>query len=157
VTDPTITLCQQVVGAIEASWNPAEPHGVEWDLVKTASDDEVPSDRLSGRRVFVFPTDPDSVYATRGEDAYTHRLTVVVAERYDEGGRPPREWVAERIDFVYEHVVRLLDYGPDGPSAGDQKVRTVSMDRQLYDWDKLTQESMFFSVVSIEFEELIAR
>jgi hypothetical protein len=27
----------------------------------------------------------------------------------------------------------------------------------LYDWDKLTQESMFFSVVSIEFEELIAR
>lgn len=156
-TTPTIVLCDGLVSALEAAWSPVAPSGVERAYFVRLGDGEDGSTRLDGRRVVVFPTRYGLQAETRGEDGYTHEVTVLAAERYPDAGDPTRDWLDERVDWVHEQVVKGFDFGRDGPPAWNPMLYTLSADVQVLDLEKLLGGGkLFYAVVEFQFLELVS-
>lgn len=147
-TTPTLTLCDDLVDAINAAWTPSDPDAVERRYLE-----RIDLDGLRGRRVFFFPAGYDNRPATRGHDDYTHRITCLVVEKYPDAGDPPREWIDERVDFVHTQVVQGLDFSRAPPSFNRQ-VLTLSADvPAVYDAEMLTTKKQFWCAVELVFVE----
>lgn len=154
-TTPTLTLCDQLVAALEASWSPVSPSGVERCYFKRLGDGDDATTKLEGRRVLVVPTGYDNGPETRGEDGYVHRVSVLTVERYTDAGDPPTEWTDERVDFVFDEIVQGFDFGRQPPSW-NAKLVTLSAAVQVCDVEKLvTGGKLFYSLVEFEFAEII--
>lgn len=152
-TTPTLTLCDQLVAALVAAWEPVSPSGVERVYFKRIADAEDPNLKLVGRKVYVFPTHYDNGPEVRGRDEYLHDVSVLVVERYPDAGDPPTEWTDERVDFVYEYVVEGFDYSRDRASFNAHLV-TLSANVMVCDIEKLTSGGkLFYSLTEIQFSE----
>ncbi|MDY3555306.1 hypothetical protein R5W24_004447 [Gemmata sp. JC717] len=152
---PTLTLCEQLVAALAAAWQPEAPSGVEWAFYKRFGDPESGFEDTSGRQVVIYPVNYDNGPETRGEDRFTHNITVHVAERYTGNeAEPPRDWVTERVDFVYDWIVQGFDYGREAPDW-NPNLTTLSSAVTVCDVTKLLASgNLFFSVVELTFSEL---
>lgn len=157
-TTPTLTLCDNLVDSLEADWLPAAPDGAERAYFKRIADSEDQRNKLTGRRVMIFPTGYDYSPATRREDQYTHHVSVLTVERYAGAGDPPRDWTDERVDFVYTHVVQGFDWDHriNSFASFSRLLVTDSSEVQVCDIEKLTSGGrLFYSLVNIVFFELI--
>lgn len=161
-TSPPLALCEDLVDAITTGWAaltttaPSTPNGVQWAVFNPFPDGEDGQSAIDGRQVVVFPAAADSAYATRAQDRYTMQIGVLTVERYKDGGFPPRDWVAERVDFVHDLIVQGLDFNRDGPPSWNKQLGTLSADWQLYDAEKLAGANhLFYSLVVLEFEEFV--
>lgn len=120
-------------------------------------DGEDTQTRVYGRQVVIFPTGYGNEWATRGQDKYSHTISVLVVERYEDGyGMPPQDWTDERVDFVHTYIVQGFDFGRTGPPSFNRQLMTLSCDVQVCDVEKLvTGGRLFYSLVVLEFEEFI--
>lgn len=152
-TTPTLLLCDALLAALLADWQPSAPDGAERAYFKRIGDAEGAEFKLLGRRVVIYPTDYSNDPASRGEDEFAHSITVDVFERYTDKGDPPTEWTDERVDFVYARVVEGFDYSHDGPPAWNTKLITRSADVSVCDTNRLIG-GLFFSRTVLEFSEI---
>lgn len=151
---PTLSLCDKLVELIRTSWQPAAPDQAERVY-------EAPIDAAKkglGRRVYLFPATYTSEPADRGKDLYTHKITALCVERYEEAGRPPVAWIDDRVDFVYEQLFQGLDFGRNGPLIwGDRSVVTRGIDPvDLYDAAYLVQAKTFWCELTFDFDEILS-
>lgn len=150
---PTLVLCDQLVAALEAAWAPVAPSGAERAYFKRIGDASSKEDKLAGRRVVIYPTDYDTAPATRGADDFTHNVTVQVFERYEDGGDPSREWIDERVDFVYGAIFEGFDFTRQ-PPEWNPMLTTVSRAVSVLDVSRLLGAgNLFVSVVEFVFLE----
>jgi hypothetical protein len=154
-TTPTLLLCDDLVEHLRTQWGCSDPDGVRRAYFEPFGDAEDELSRVYGRQVVVFPTGYGTAYATRGADRYTHLVSVLTVERYEDGGgRPPDEWTDERVDWVHEFVVQGLDFNRDGPPSFNRQLGTLSADVQVCDVEKLvTGGRLFYALAVLEFEE----
>ena len=153
VATPAVSWADEVVGVIAAAWGPVAPDGVQRVYQFTQ-----PAEDLNGRQVWVLPLDYGFEPENRGEDNHRHHLTIVCARRYAPGGLPPTSWVDAEVDFVYTNLVRGLWWGHNGPHRfNNRAVFTTKADVRVCDVEKLTTTpAIFWSVVDLDFEELLA-
>lgn len=151
IATPTVSLCDELVSLIGTSWEPAAPSAVErvYFMRQVAKD-------LTGRRVWVFPTNYGVAPENRAENAVAHRITLLTAERYEPAGMPPVEWIDERVDFVFTEIVDALYFAQAGPHTFDnRRVWTTGVEVEVCDLEKITTTpAVFWSVVEFEFAEL---
>lgn len=155
-TAPTVELCDDLVAAISTAWMPTAPNSVERDYLPRYGDGENGSIVLTeGRKVVLVPATYDSRYETRGQDQYTHTISVFTIERYTpDDGLPTKAWVDERVNFVHQFIVQGLDFNRNGPPSWNTGLGTLSMDVLLFDEPKLaTRGHLFVSQVDIVFTE----
>lgn len=158
-TAPTLTLCDDLVTLLTASWEPSEPSGVERHYFKRITDEaeaEGLADSLrlkdGERRVVIFPVSYSSAYENHAEDLYTHGIQVLVAERYTDAGDPSRDWIDERVNWTFTEIVQAFDFR-DRPTF-NPNVRTISQDVIICDVARLLSGGkLFWSVVNHVFEE----
>lgn len=156
-TTPTLVLCNDLVAALVAAWEPTGSDGAERAYFKRIADAGGGAHELLGRRVVIYPSDYSLDGATRGEDEITHTVTADVFERYAGDGDPPTEWTDERVDFVWTRIVKGFDFGNDGPPAWNPKLVTRSVDVSVCDVNRLVGSgSLFFSRVELVFAEVRA-
>lgn len=149
-TTPTITLCEQLVTELQTAWVPTGNDEVLYDYIYRFN-----ATNLKGRKVVLFPTGYDSSAENRGEDSYSHLITALIVERYEDADSPPKEWVTERIDFVFDKVVSGLDYFKSNLSLSGREISTARADVTLYDPVKLATDHLFYSTVEFEFTETL--
>lgn len=165
-TLPTLTLCDGLVDTLRTAWAPAAPDEVRRHyFVRTASADDEQSELTEGRRVTIAPATDVGAYSyeghTRGKDLYTHRVSVLTEERYPESlsGDPTRDWLDERVNWVYTNVVQLFDFDKrdgNGPSF-NRLLATLTIDVQVFDMeDLLSRGKLFSSQVDFVFQELVS-
>jgi len=159
-TTPTLKLCDDLVTALTAAWSPVSPDGVERCYFKRIGDPDDANTKLTGRKVFIFPTAYATAGATRGENEYTHRVSVLTVERFPAAtpGDPTTAWVDDRVDFVHTYVVKGFDYSEDGPPSFNRKLLTLSAEvAEVCDPEKLvTGNRLFYCLVDLVFSELVA-
>lgn len=154
VVTPTLLLCDDLVSALQNDWAPTGNDGVERHYFKRFGDGDDTALKLQGRRVVIFPTGYENSPADRGEDDYTHRVSVLTVERYTDAGDPTRDWIDERVDFVFTRVVQGFNWG-SAPPDWNKKLLTVSAEVQLCDVEKLVGGGkLFFALVDLVFSEL---
>jgi hypothetical protein len=156
-TTPTLALCADLADAVHTAWNPVAPSAVDWDFFRRYGDGEDRLTKLEGRQVVFFPTeDYDWQNENRGRDLYTHRISCLVVERYLDPGDPPRDWTAERVDFVHTRIVKGLRFTRSGSPSWNPLLVTLGGSVQICDLEKLvTGGKLFYSLVALEFEELV--
>lgn len=154
-TTPTLLLCDALVSALQTAWGPTGNDGVERHYFKRVGDAEGAEFKLLGRRVVIYPTHDSNDPASRGEDEWTHNVTVDVFERYTDAGDPTVEWIDRRVDFVTTQIVDGFDFSHTGPPSWNKKLLTLSYDRLLCDPAKLVgSNKLFFSRVELVFSEI---
>lgn len=154
-TTPTLVLCDNLVAALQAAWTEGAYDAVERVYFKRIADVEDPTLKLVGRKVYVMPTGYDNGPVTRGEDEFTHNVSVLVVERYTDAGDPATAWIDTRVDFVYDHIVQGFDYSHDGPASFNKKLVTLSAAVQVCDVEKLVSGGkMFYSLTELVFSEI---
>ena len=149
---PTLTLCDNLVSALSAAWKPVAPSKVARGYLERIDLSEV-----KGRLVLFFPEGYDNRPAARGLDWFTHRVMVLVFERYadaaDSSVTVPQEWIDERVDFVYSRIVQGFDFSRGAPTW-NANLTTLSADvTEIYDAEKLEQNKEFWCAVEIVFQE----
>jgi len=154
ILTPTLSLCDQLVSIIGASWNPVGPSAVQrvYFMRQVAKD-------LAGRQVWVFPTNYGISAENRSENAVRHRVSVLTAEKYGDintAGLPPTAWIDTRVDFVFTTIVDGLYFAQGGPLVfGSRRVWTAGAEVEVCDLEKITTTpAVFWSLVDLEFEEL---
>jgi hypothetical protein len=157
VTTPTLKLCEDLAAAVRAAWIPSAPSAVDWDFFRRLGDGEDEKTELLGRQVVFFPTDEyEWETETRAQDRYTHRVSCLITERYQDAGDPPRDWTAERVDWVHDRIVKALRFTRDGPPAWNPFLMTLKGSVQVCELSKLvTSGKLFYALVLIEFLELV--
>lgn len=158
-TTPTLILCDDLVADLRTRWDPpGNEGGIERVYFKTlAGADRVT--KLPGRRVLILPYGDDGAFydngpSDRGEDVYTHNISVVISERFTDAGEPTTEWIDDRVDFVHENIVQGFDFSHDGPPSWNKKLTTLTT-KTVVDWARLTsEEQAFYSWVVLVFEEI---
>lgn len=150
-----LVLCDALATALQTAWAPTGNDGVERAYFKRIADAEGAEFKLLGRRVVIYPTDYGNDPASRGEDEYTHNVTVDVFERYTStSGDPTVEWIDARVDFVSTYVVDGFDFSYDGGPSWNRKLITRSADVSVCDAAKLVGGNrLFFSRVELVFSE----
>lgn len=151
-TTPTLELCDNLVTHLLAGWADKGPKdGAERRYTVPVSDGG--EFKTEGRRTYVIPARYDNGPEDRGEDLFVHEVYVLTLERYTDAGSPPTDWVDERVDWVYDHVVQGLDFGREAP-AWNAMLTTASADVQIYDPEKLDTGKLFYSLVRLVFNEV---
>lgn len=165
-TAPTLTLCDALVEYLttQVAEAGAAPNSVRREyFIRIADKDDEALEQTDGRRVTIAPTLPNAYSYeghTRGEDLYTHQISVLVTERYPETvtGDATRAWLDERVNWVYTNVVLLFDFdkrSDNGPSFNRNLV-TLSAEVQLFDLDTLVgRGKLFLSQVDLTFHEIV--
>lgn len=105
---------------------------------------------LTGRKVFVFPSEYAVENIARQAEQASYSFVLVVAEKYEEQGQPGDAWVDERVLWC-EGLLQLLD-DPEALLLGslwpqESAVATVC------DIEELTARKLFFSVLNITYRE----
>ena len=97
--DKVAAKLQSAFDAAGAATTVAREYELEHDL-----------DTLEGLHVGVFPVGymRDDA-ASRRENFFAPHVAVVVAERYARGGRPPRDWIDERVTLCERCVFDVLE------------------------------------------------
>jgi hypothetical protein len=155
-TTPTLTLCDDLVTVLSAAWLPVAP-----DAARRAYLTRIDLKNVHGRQVIFFPTGYDNAPASRGEDDYTHRITALIFERYEDAADPdevvPQAWLDERCDFVHDRIVQGLEFFRDGVQPSfNRKLITLSSDvLEMYDAEKLQTQKEFWCAVEMVFRELV--
>jgi hypothetical protein len=147
-----LDVCDSLVAAIAAEWNPTAPDGVERGYVSPIKVGE-----LLGRRVYVFPLRYSDSPASRTENLTDYGVGVVVAERYADSGVPGKDWADERVTFVEEVVYSALDFGGDKDVlvVGAHKgLWTETADVTVYDPVALNKDHLFWSELAFGFNEV---
>lgn len=152
---PTLTLCDQLVAALLASWTDrGTDDGAERAYFKRFGTSQDPVANLKGRRVVIFPAGYDNGPADRGEDEYEHRVTVQVLEPFEGEGDPDVDWVDARVDFVFELIVQGFDFSRESP-AWNPKLWTKTAEVRIADAGHLSNGTkVFFSQVDLAFGEI---
>lgn len=159
MTTPTLVLCQQLATYVAAAWAPTGADAVDWDFFRRWGDGQDALKNLVGRQVVFFPAEEgyDLEAENRAEDAYRHRVSVLVGERYTAAaGDAPRAWTAARVDFVHTQLVQGLWFRRARPSFNPKLMtESISVPR-MYDREALTTANkLFTSQVDLVFLELI--
>jgi hypothetical protein len=155
-TTPTLILCDSLVAALVAYWQPVSPDGAERAYFARSGDADAGELKLTGRRVVIYPTDYSNDPASRGEDEFAHTVTVDVFERYFDAGDPPTEWTDERVDFVHAKIVEGFDFSKGGPPSWNPKLVTRSADVTVCDTASLLgRGKLFWSRVELVFSEIV--
>lgn len=158
-TSPTTVLCDALVTYLKDQWKPQAP-----DEVKRAHRGQLVAEdmaAMAGRQVRIAPIGYTSVAATRGRDFYTHRIGVLVAEKYEFKADPeeviPIEWIDERCDWVHTNMYKLFDFARNGVQPSLNKdIQTISASvEEIYDEDWL-QVKVFWCWIEFEIQELEA-
>ncbi|MBN9521083.1 hypothetical protein J0H58_21620 [bacterium] len=156
-----IEVCDAVVAAVLAEWaalrgSPvAAPDECVREYVVPVGPEEI--GLLTGRKVWVAPGGYGGENASRGEDQDQHTVAVIVAERYPDGSKPPREWTDERVVFVERLTDLLGNYKPTrdpGPLLVGNPPRRHWTERSqvgVYDWAYLDEHHCFWSELEFEF------
>lgn len=158
-TTPILVLCDDLVTALESAWSPSGNDGVERAYFKRIGDPDDPRTKIAGRRVYIFPTSYLTAGATRLENNYEQKVSVLVVERFDEAsGDPTRDWIDERVDFVHTYIVQGFDYSNDGPAPFNPKLVTLAVEvPSVVDLERLvTSNRLFYCLVDLTFSELVA-
>lgn len=161
-TTPTVALCDDLVAYLTALATPGVSDSYERAyFVRTADSDDAELKLVVGRRVRICPSLPEAyTYEgyTRGEDIYTHKVSVLVETRYtDAAGDPTTDWIDEQTDWVYTNIVLGFDFDKrdgNGP-AFNRNLVTQGAQTQLFDLDTLLKSGLFSSQVDITFQELV--
>lgn len=159
---PTLTLCADLVTELKSEWGPTGADSADWAFFVQTADSEDPALAITtGRKVTICPT-LENAYsyepATRGEDLYTHRISVLTEKRYQDPGDPPRAWIKGEVDWVYTYIVLGFDWDFRTGSIPtfNRKLVTLSSNVQLFDIEDLLEHGkLFSSQVDIVFQELI--
>lgn len=158
-TTPTVLLCQKLADYVRDAWNPSAPDGVDWDFFRRWSSDHdaLAAERLDGRQVVFFPTRYAWDPIDRASNGYTHEVTALVVERYVDGaGDPPREWTAERVDFVHTRIVAGLRFLQTAPAPWNADLVSRPGAAEVLDVSKLTGSGrLFYATVELEFLERV--
>lgn len=146
-------VCDAVVELIDDNWNPSDP-----DEVSAPDELEIDTKSLSGRHVYVFATAYGGNPATRGQDSNDYEVTVIVAEKYGDSGRPTQAWrryLTRWCEWLLgiianDRGARLLaDEGdPDSGLWVEEAETSV-----VFDVEELTTKKLFLSVMKIRYRE----
>lgn len=149
---PTLTLCDQLVAVIAGNWKPASP-----DVVRRDYDLPVIPKSFFGRQVVAFPAAYQISAATRGQDGYEHRVTVLTVERYPDAGVPLVDWADTRVEFVFTQIVKALDFARTGALrfAGRTIWTREIAEVEVYDTDMLVSQRLFWCPVDFTFGEIL--
>ncbi len=159
---PTLELCDDLVDELITAWGPVSPDSVTrayWSRIADVEDTALAL--TSGRKVTIAPSLPQAYSyepANRGEDLYTHRVSVLVEKRYtDAAGDPTTAWIDAQIDWVYTYIVQGFDWDfRDGSiPTFNRNIVTVSAEVQLFEHDLIRHDKLFSSQVDITFQELV--
>lgn len=147
---PILTLCDQLVTELTASWAPQSPDSIRRDYDQPV----IPKD-IAGRQVVIFPAAYHLGSGTRGKDKYAHRVSVLTVERYVDAGIPLVTWADDRVEFVYTKIVRGFDYARKGKLefSGREIFTEEINDVEVYDVDMLVGQRLFWSEVALVFGE----
>ncbi len=149
-------VCDAVVTAVLAAWNASispltvgAPDACERLYL-------VPAElrKLTGRKVWVSPATFSDENASRGEDMGVYGVEVIVAERYEDAGPPPRSWLDARVEFVELVFDLLKDYKPkrNPLTAGSRKLYTAAAAvEEVYSFEYLDQQHTFWAGMAFEF------
>lgn len=161
VVTPTLILCDNLVNALDAAWaGRGDSDTIERDYFPRYGDGKDGTvELLQGRKVVIYPTPTEGPgsysrrWENRSEDRYTHRVTVLVIERYTGQGLPPRSWIDDRVDFCWTYIFRGFDYRQ--PPSWNRYLKTADLDGEIADQVKLvTQGKLFYAEVDLVFEDL---
>lgn len=163
VTTPTLALCDDLVDQLVTAWGPSSPDSVTrayW--VRTSDVEDTALALTTGRKVTIAPS-LETSYSyeafDRGEDLYTHHVSVVVEKRYtDAAGDPTTAWIDAQVDWVYTYIVQGFDWDYRTTAATPQfnrKLVTLNANVQTFHPDLIRHDKLFSSQVDITFQELV--
>ncbi len=145
VSSRVLTVCDACVAAISTFWSPTGD-----DSVERLYEVDLDASTLTGRKVYVFPAGTAWVeLGTRAGDVHDERVQVLVVERYTDAGPATKQWVDERVEFVQDAVLDLLDDPREQPVTG-YWCQESAVD-PVYDIEELTQRKLFLSLASFTF------
>lgn len=147
-----------LVAAILAIWPDGAdaPNAVERTYL-------VPTDlnTLTGRKVWVTPVAFEDENASRDENLGKYSHAIVIAERYEPGGVPPRAWMDERVEFVQAVYDLVGSYGnrrASGWLEAGTPARRLWTDRAavptVYDWQTMNSDHGFWAEMEVEHREV---
>jgi len=140
-----LDVCDACVTAISVAWPPTDP-----DAVSRVYEVDLDASALTGRKVYVFPAGTAWVeLGTRAGDIHDERVQVLVVERYADAGVVPKSWVDERVAFVQDFVLDLLD-DPRGQPVPGYWCQESAVD-PVYDIEELTQRKLFLALATFTF------
>ncbi|OWY59353.1 hypothetical protein B7486_75020, partial [cyanobacterium TDX16] len=155
---PTLNLCDALVALILTTWTGrGASDGAERAYFKDVADADGGNLKIEGRRVVIYPTGYDNGPADRGEEEYTHNVTVDVFEPYpaNTAGDPTTAWIDTRVDFVHEQIVQGFDFSFNGPASFNKKLYTRSAKVSVVNVDTLLgRNKLFWSRIELEFGEI---
>jgi hypothetical protein len=156
-------VADAVVTAVLAAWNASiapETVTAPDECVRTYL---VPADlgTLTGRKVWVTPARFADENASRAENLGQYTVAVVVAERYESAGPPPRAWLDERVAFV-ELLYDLLGSYGNRRASGWLSVGTPARRHftesaavgEVYAFEYLSSDHVFWAELEFEFREV---
>lgn len=152
-------VCDAVVAAIAAAWEPVAPDQVS---APDVPDLETENMRGRGRQVYVLPGPYTGNPATRASDSNEYTVYVLVAELYPDGGVPEPDWRRRRTAFCEwlindvlgnPRTVRLLATDGD-PNSGlwPESAEAVV----ACDFVRLDQTKLFYAELTITYREIAA-
>lgn len=150
-----VEVCDLAVDRIREGWGDPAPAAVERCYLYQVPDERSGLDSLAGRIVLVYPP-PDEAYidggpVTRRRNDAGYRVVVTVIEPYTGTGRPPREWVDERVAWVEAEVYAKL--GDNRTMIGGTLRCQENRASVLHDVVASEQMSAFWSECEFEFRE----
>lgn len=151
-TTPTLSLCDDLVDLLAAAWTPVAPDEVTRDYRVRLDVKDLP-----GRRVVIAPAGYVVTSATRGGDHYEHEVEVLTTHHYPDAGDPPRAWLDEEADFVHTRIVQGFRFTQGGPPSFNRNLWTLSSDVSVLNLERLEQQKLFWSLVTVRFQEYVAQ
>jgi len=113
----------------------------------------IDAETLEGRAVYVFPSKYGYLEVlTRADDQSEYAVSVLIAERYPDAGPAPKAWLDERVEWVQDNVLDVLD-DPRGAEPVEGYVPWQSEVQTVYDVEELVNRKLFLSVVVITYRQ----
>lgn len=113
----------------------------------------IEAESLATRVVYVFPTTYGYLETlTRKDDQSEYKVSILIAERYTGAGAAPNAWLDERIEWVQDNILDVLD-DPRSSEPVDGYVPWQSEVSPVYDIEELVQRKLFLSVVVITYRQ----
>lgn len=161
-TLPTLTLCDDLVTVLTAAATPGPKDSYQREYFVRHADAEDPELKVGdGRKVTIAPSNPNAYSyepATRGEDNYTHRVSVLIEKRCVDAGDVARDWLDTEVNWVYTNIVLGFDWDfrTGAIPTFNRNLVTISADVKLFDIDDLlSRGKLFSSQVDLVFNELV--
>ncbi len=148
-----IEVTDALVSAINTAWTgQGADDAVSREYLAPVSVEDL--DSLTGRKVYLFPGPYDSGLANRAEDEWAYTIGILVVERYESAGDPPKAWLDARVYFTEAIVGAAVDYsGRTLLAIGTRRLWTESVEVETYSLDTLNQKKLFWSELTVVLKE----